>query len=135
MSASLRKTKAAERKKREAVKSRNVAETKKDHAEAELQRLLGEINSPHIDDFLKAVRLEAIHQRERWGTEHDEGKHPTDWIWLLGFLAGKACTAAVQGDKNKALHHTISSAAVLLNWHAYISGDSMRLRPGQQEPV
>ena len=102
--------------------------------EAEVERLNALINSPHVNDFLEAVRTEAAHQCERWGVESDAGKGPTDWFWLLGFLAGKAVWAATHGDREKALHHTISSAAVLLNWHAHMSGERTRMRPGIEEP-
>lgn len=93
-----------------------------------------QINSPHTECFLLAVRLEAVHQRERWGVDRDAGKEPPDWFWLLGYLAGKALKAAVLGDKTKALHHTVSSAAVLLNWHAHLSGVATAFRPGIDPP-
>ena len=86
--------------------------------EAELNELRSILNSPQTDDFVAAVRNEAAHQVSRWGTEHDEGKSPADWFWLLG----KALAAANAGDVEKAKHHTISSAAVLLNWHRQLSG-------------
>jgi hypothetical protein len=88
------------------------------------------INTPHTNNFLEAVRLEAVHQRERWGSEHDAGKTQADWFWLLGYLGQKALYAALAGDTEKALHHTISSAAMLLNWHAALSGADTRMRPG-----
>ena len=88
-----------------------------DHLDAENARLLELINRPTVDDFARGVRLEAAHQRERWGPEHDEGKTPFDWFWLVGYLAQKAATAAVAGDYEKALHHTISTAGALANWH------------------
>ncbi len=69
--------------------------------------------SPHTDDFLKAVRIEEAHQRDRWGDELDREKLPTDWFWLLGWLSGKA----VHGPPEKRLHHIITTAAVCLNWH------------------
>ena len=114
---------------------------------AELSRLRAELNTPHTKDFLEAVRVEAAHQRERWGAEHDAGKTPEDWFWLLGYLAGKALAAArlagvydidmpeLAADiVDKALHHTISSAACLLNWHAHLSGADTRMRPGIEPP-
>jgi hypothetical protein len=94
---------------------------------AELDQL---INTPHVDNFLEAVRLEAAHQCERWGVENDAGKAPADWFWLLGYLGGKALAAAIAGNKEKALHHTISTAAACLNWHAHMSGARTRMRPG-----
>ena len=38
--------------------------------------------------------------------------------------------AAKAGETEKALHHTISSAAALANWHAALSGASTDMRPG-----
>lgn len=96
----------------------------------EVVRLNGLINTPSIDGFLDAVRLEAAHQCERWGVDNDAGKEPADWFWLLGYLAGKALAAAIAGNKDKALHHSISTAAACLNWHAHLSGARTRMRPG-----
>lgn len=96
--------------------------------------LEGLINTPHTGDWLDAVRLEAAHQVERFGTDHDAGKNPQDWFWLLGFLAGKALASAVTGDDEKAKHHTISSGAALLNWFRQLTGDSNRMRPGIADP-
>lgn len=88
------------------------------------------INSPETADFMAAVPLEAAHQRERWGADHDAGKSPFDWFWLIGYLAQKAADAAVRGDTEKARHHTISTAAALANWHAALSGTDTTMRPG-----
>jgi hypothetical protein len=52
--------------------------------------LEAQINTPEIADFVKAVQLEAAHQRARWGSDHDAGKTDADWFWLIGYLAGKA---------------------------------------------
>lgn len=100
----------------------------------EAERLSALVNTPQLKDFASAVVLEAVHQRERWGVEHDAGKAPSDWFWLLGYLGGKALTAHIAGNRDKALHHTISSAAALANWHAAISGDSTLMRPGISTP-
>lgn len=54
--------------------------------------------------------------------------------WLIGYLAGKALTSAINGDIEKAKHHTISSGAVLLNWFERLSGGSEAMRPGIAEP-
>lgn len=35
------------------------------------------INTPEIVDFAKAVRLEAIHQRERWPAPPNRARKPT----------------------------------------------------------
>jgi hypothetical protein len=101
---------------------------------ARLLELEGRINTPHTDDWFEAVRLEAAHQVERFGSKHDAGKAPTDWLWLIGWLVGKACTAAVKGDTEKAKHHTVSTGACLLNWHRSLNGDSAEMRPGIADP-
>lgn len=87
---------------------------------AQLER---RINTPEIASFLEGVRLEAAHQVERWGEAHDRDKSAENWFWLVGYLAGKALRAAISGDREKALHHCISSAAALLNWHRAIKRD------------
>lgn len=97
---------------------------------AELLEVRKKLNTPELHDFAAGVVLEAAHQRERWGAEHDAGKDPADWFWLLGYLGGKVLNALKAGDADKALHHTISSAAALANWHAAISGTNTSMRPG-----
>lgn len=100
----------------------------------EVDRLRGLLNAPELHDFSKAVVLEAAHQRERWPADGDAGKAPEDWFWLIGWLAGKAVRAAHDGDRDKALHHTISSAAALANWHAALLGAHNDMRPGTADP-
>lgn len=73
--------------------------------------------------FARGVRLEAMHQRERWGDAHDRSKSAENWYWVVGYLAGKALRASIQGDREKALHHTISAAACLAHWHQAIKED------------
>lgn len=97
--------------------------------DGELERLRTLLNTPELHDFAKGAVLEAAHQRERWGNDHDAGKEPADWFWLLGYLAGKALKAHNDGNTEKALHHTISSAAALANWHGAILGTT-NMRPG-----
>lgn len=89
---------------------------------AENERLAALLNTPEIVDFSEAVKREAAHQRERWGTDHDIGKAPEDWFWLVGYLAGKALSSQKAGNQEKALHHCISTSAALANWHAAILG-------------
>ncbi|MCH9637784.1 MAG: hypothetical protein K0U16_07570 [Gammaproteobacteria bacterium] len=101
---------------------------------ARIEQLEGMINTPVTDDFIRGIRLEAAHQIERFGAAHDAGKTPPDWFWLLGYLAGKAVHAAEHGDLTKAKHHTISSAAALLNWHRHLSGETT-IRPGINPPA
>jgi len=99
---------------------------------AETERLRALINSPITEDFDYGVPLEATHQVERWGTAHDAGKGPEDWFWLVGYLAGKCLRAHLDGDTEKALHHTISTAAALRNWHRAIKGAN-DMRPALTE--
>lgn len=121
-------------------------------AAAELERLDALLNTPHTAEFLEAVKLEALHQRERWGSEHDAGKTDADWFWLLGYLAGKALHAGknveiaeqwssvderaanVEPSAEKRLHHIVTAAAALLNWHAARTGADTRMRPGIAAP-
>lgn len=91
------------------------------------------INSPEIDNFLRGVHIEAIHQIDRWGDASDRAKRPADWFWLVGYLAGKALHAAVAGDRGKALHHCISTAAALYNWHCSINGTEIDMSPGRSD--
>jgi len=83
----------------------------------EVERLRALRDTPVVDDFWEAVRREKEHQHARWGDEHDQVKEPADWFWLIGYLAGKALSSLVHGDREKALHHTISTAATLAHWH------------------
>lgn len=101
-------------------------------AEREVARLTAVLNTPEVEDFARAVVLEAQHQRERWPAAGDDGKAPEDWFWLLGYLGGKALAAAKAGDRDKTLHHCISSAAMLANWHARVAGvlGGQAMRPG-----
>lgn len=91
------------------------------------------LNTPEIEDFTKAVRLEAAHQIERWGAVDDRAKRPADWFWLVGYLAGKALHSQLAENRPKALHHCISTAAALCNWHAAIKGTDNRMRPGSSD--
>ena len=84
--------------------------------QAEVERLTALLNTPLLDDFTAAVKREAAHQVERWASQ-DARKQPEDWFWTLGHLARKALRAHIDGHRDKALHHTISSAALLLHWH------------------
>lgn len=101
----------------------------------EIAELKAELNTPEVRDFAKGVVLEAAHQRERWGDDHDAGKSPWDWFWLIGYLAQKAAAAAELENLDKALHHTISTAAALANWHLALTGTDERMRPGIAPPA
>lgn len=106
----------------------------------ELLRSIAEEDTPITDDFWAGVRTEAAHQRDRWGSAHDAGKAPADWFWLVGYLAGKALHAhcdwvwsSSEEKHDKALHHTVSTAAALANWHAALLGQT-NMRPGIEPP-
>lgn len=88
---------------------------------AENERILALINHPHTAEFLEAVKLEAVHQCERWGVKKDTEKTDAEWFWLVGYLAGKAMHSG-DTDPEKRLHHIITTAASLFNWHAHRSG-------------
>src|ERR1700751_5204640 len=89
---------------------------------AELATLKAMLSTPEIEDFDKAVPLEAAHQMQRWAG-HDADKSPEDWFWLCGYLAGKALAAYKVGDYAKAKHHCISTSAAMRNWHAHIQNE------------
>lgn len=93
-------------------------------ARAERDRLHALVNSPQTGEFLEAVRAEKAHQVERWGHAHDRSKSAEHWFWLVGYLAGKALRATITGDREKALHHCVSSAAALANWFDAVQGDT-----------
>lgn len=106
-----------------------ASEQKLTNLQAEVDRLNAIINTPHADDFLKAVSIEGEHQRQRWGSEHDAGKTPADWFWLVGHLGGKALHAHAAGNVEKAEHHIITTAAACANWHRNMFGKT-NMRPG-----
>ena len=97
---------------------------------AALRDLRDTVNTPQIADFVEAVKNEAVHQRERWGVEHDAGKRVEDWMALFVRLLGKAVEAHWKADFDKLLHHVITVGAVALNMHANLTGDDTRMRPG-----
>lgn len=96
--------------------------------------LEGLLNTPRTDEFFEAVRIEAAHQVERWGVEHDAGKRSEDWVTLLIYLLGKAAKAHFDGDQPKLEHHVITSASVALNWWRHLTGVSTAMRPGIAPP-
>lgn len=96
---------------------------------AEHDRLDAVVNTPQAGDFLRAVSIEAEHQRQRWPSEHDAGKTPADWFWLVGYLAGKALHAHTSSNTDKAEHHVITTAAACANWHLALHGKT-DMRPG-----
>jgi Lon protease-like protein len=106
------------------------AEAKTQRLEARIEELERLINAPVVDDFLQALPIEAAHQQERWGTDHDAGKSPEEWLWLVAYLCTKATQAARYGDVEKHRHHVITAGAALLNWHRHATGELTAMRPG-----
>lgn len=106
----------------------SVAEV--DALKAENAHLRALISRPYVGAWTDAVIIEAAHQRERWGAEHDHGKGVEDWFWLVGYLAGKCLAAHKAGDTEKAMHHTVSTGAALTHWAAQIGGHENVFRPG-----
>lgn len=102
--------------------------------QAEYLKLQSRINTPELEDFAKGVMLEAVHQQERWPSENDEGKSPADWFWLIGYLAQKAMYSAIAEDRDKMLHHAITTAAALANWHLQML-KKCDMRPGIERKV
>jgi hypothetical protein len=100
-----------------------ISDEERLQAAAEITRLRGLINNPHTEEFLSAVQYEAAHQRYRFGEADAREKSAENWYWLLGKLAGKCLFAVCIGNKEKALHHAVSSAAVLANWFQAIKLD------------
>lgn len=88
------------------------------------------LNAPELHNFRDAVVLEAAHQRERWGNEHDAGKTDEDWLWLVAYLSTKAAQANRYGDREKRLHHIITCGAACANWHAFATGEHTGMRAG-----
>ena len=96
---------------------------------AGLEEAMARLDIPEVNDFIEGARREAIHQRVRWGSDHDEGKTDADWFWLIGYLAGKALH-----KPEKRLHHLVTTAAALANWHAFTLGKTT-MRPGIAHPT
>ncbi|WP_454908415.1 hypothetical protein [Variovorax gossypii] len=101
-----------------------ICDEERQQAAAEIIRLRALINNPHTEEFLSAVQYEAAHQRYRFGEAENREKSAENWFWLVGKLTGKCLRAVIAGDKEKALHHTISSAAALANWFQAIKLDT-----------
>jgi hypothetical protein len=113
-----------------AQSERDEYRRERDELRDERDRLQALINTPRTDDFFDAVRIEAAHQVERWGTEHDAGKRAEDWIALLTYLTGKAPRAYYEANAEKMKHHIVTIAAVCLNWLRNVNGESTLMRPG-----
>ena len=81
------------------------------------------LETPEMLDFLKAVKIEAEHQRDRWKKTDPEKSH-ADWYWLIGWLGGKAVmdpheAGDERSEKDRRLHRIITVAAAAYNWHEW----------------
>ena len=83
-------------------------------------RMLDQLDVPEIEEFAKAVVVEALHQRVRWGRTHDAHKTVSDWIRLGTHLLGKASMADWDGNPAKLKHHIITTGAAMNNFHAAV---------------
>lgn len=95
----------------------------------ERDRLKALISNSQAERFLEATRAEIAHQLQHWSAIHDRAREPQAWFWLTRYLADRALRAHNDGALALALHHTISSAAALANWHAAISMADTRMPP------
>lgn len=100
----------------------------------EVEYLTELLNTPLNHDWFQGVQREIGHQLQRWASEHDSGKTPADWFWLIGYLSQKAMMAQLAGDTEKAVHHTITTGAALFHWHRSITGENTQMRPGIAAP-
>src|SRR5258708_4428357 len=69
-----------------------------------LEKYKASLDHPELEDFAKGVVIEAQHQRQRWGDDHDTTKEPEEWFWLIGYLAGKGLRSQRDGDMEKFKH-------------------------------
>ncbi len=78
------------------------------------------INTPEVEDFMNGVKIEAVHQTEKWGADHEESKYPHDYSLVLDKLKGKQALAIWDRNIEKYKHHLITMAAVCHNIHRQI---------------
>jgi len=83
----------------------------------EVEELKEILNQPETIDFQKGAVLEAAHQRERWGEDHDAQKTDGEWYWTVGYLLAKIVHK--DADHQKVNHWIITCAALCANWHYY----------------
>lgn len=101
------------------------AQTKRPALEAEIARLNAIIHTPESDDFLKGVSIEAEYQRTLHGVDDTDARFDWhQWFWVAGYLLGKALGCCKTGADNgeKAKHHLVTTAALLMNWHNVLTG-------------
>ncbi len=101
------------------------AQTERPALEAEIARLKAIIHTPESDDFLRGVSIEAEYQRTLHGVDDTAARFDWhQWFWVAGYLLGKAlgCCKTGAGNGEKAKHHLVTTAALLMNWHNVLTG-------------
>ena len=122
-----------EKKRRDLYAEMRALRKERNDLALEASRLRTLLNAPETEDFMRGVPQEAAHQIERWGRDHDAAKTPWDWFSTCGYLVQKAAAAALAGDFEKARHHSITTAALMLNWHRHLQADRPSEGPGRSE--
>lgn len=102
--------------------------------DAEIARLRALLNNPQVKEFFAAVEVEAAHQREKWGENHDAGKDLGDWSLLFQYIMGKQAQAVYDQNWPKYLHHLITLAAICSNAHRALA-PGMLAPPAPAEPA
>lgn len=82
------------------------------------------INTPEVQDFLEAVKIEAAYQRSRW-RDSDPLKTSWDWWQLIVYLSGKAFFTPAR-YRSKILHRIVTVAAAAYNWHSAQKSEAAR---------
>ncbi|MFM0226167.1 hypothetical protein [Paraburkholderia dipogonis] len=93
--------------------------------EARVAELNAIIHTPESGEFLKGVSIEAEYQRQLHGIDATEARFDWhQWFWVTGYLLGKALAACKsgEGDREKAKHHLVTTAALINNWHNTLTG-------------
>ena len=91
------------------------------HQFRELER---KINTPVMHNFDEGVDVEVLHQKMRWGEDHDANKNAFDWFWLVGYLSQKAATSAVAGDQEKAKRASRTCRKQILRHFCFFYSDT-----------
>ncbi|TAI67637.1 hypothetical protein [Bradyrhizobium sp. Leo170] len=84
------------------------------------------ISAPYTPKRLLERAASIDKQVEKWSGNAGYADTFRMEAWALRMAAA----AATAGDVDKTRHHTISTAAALLNWHRHLSGTSREMRPG-----
>lgn len=86
-------------------------------------RLLALTSQPEIWDFSHAFVAEAAFQSLKWSAADDE-KTPTDFVFLIGALLGKAIEAHYSSDGERLRHHVVAAGAALWQMFTRFGGET-----------